>query len=48
MKLSPEEKASVHQRLVEIQKKKWKELTNDEKANEWTVFHFAPCHKSGM
>lgn len=37
-KLSPEEKASVHQQLEEIQKKDWRELTIDEKkAGEYLV-----------
>lgn len=30
-KLTPEEKASVHQQLEDIQKKDWKELSVDEK-----------------
>jgi len=39
-KLTPEEKASVHQQLEEIQKKDWKELSIDEKkAGE---FYFCP------
>jgi len=44
-KLTPEEKASVHQQLEEIQKKDWKELSIDEKkAGE---FYFCPPAQVG-
>ncbi|KXN81271.1 Cytochrome c oxidase polypeptide 5, mitochondrial [Leucoagaricus sp. SymC.cos] len=36
-KFSPEEKASVHQQLEEIQKKDWKELSTDEKKAAYYV-----------
>jgi len=44
-KLTPEEKASVHQQLEEIQKKDWKDLSIDEKkAGE---FYFCPPAQVG-
>ncbi|KAF9450274.1 cytochrome c oxidase subunit IV [Macrolepiota fuliginosa MF-IS2] len=36
-KLSPEEKANVHQQLEEVQKKDWKELSTDQKKAAYYV-----------